>query len=956
VRATTRQGRSEFIGRERERGLLAAGIGAALTGQGHVVLLAGEPGIGKTRLAEEVAGMAAARSMPCRWGWATDEEGSPPYWPFRQILRGLDEAVLAPAAEGPTAPEVAADVPPGGSVGAQERFRLLEAATAVLVAVAAADGLLVVVEDIQWADPSSLQLLVHLARGVAASRLVVLATYRDTETVGRDALRAALAALAREPVVTRVRLVGLTEPEVGAHLTQVTGRPVSAAVVAAVSRRTRGNPLFVAELGRLLAGSAAGSEDATGLPEGVREAVRERLGRLTASCREVVSAASALGSEVDPGCLAAVTGRDVGKVLAALDEAAEAGVVTGPGGCRFAHDLVREAARLELATVTRLRLHQRMAEYLMGRADAGTRLTEVAFHWLESLPVGDAAQAVTWAERAAGQAMGQLAWEEAADLYGRALAAGGAELGVARRCRLLLGRARAQVRAYDVGAARESVLAAADVARGAGDSGLIAQAAVILAGTSDYAWAPISRALCEEALAGLPEQDSPLRARLLSQLAVDQFMATIRQAGGTAGPLSESALAMAERVGDRGALVAALRARQIACSGPGGAGERLRLGERLLALGEQGADDEAVLWGRVWRFDALAQLGEIDRAEAELDKIAAAATRLRSPLARWHLLRSRGAIAFGRGRFDEALAIYQEAVALAERAGHQASLLAPLAVLVMVCVHTGRPALPVYPSPEDWPEGEGLLGLLALWHLAIGRREDARRIYVGLPPPETAPAPGVLPYLTTYAEFADAFGDRGLARDVYERLLPFADLFVCNGAGALAILGSARLPLGLTAATTGRLDEAVRHFRAAAEINDRAGLPPFAALARYQLARALARRRRPGDPEEAAALAASAGAIAHGLGMTPLQRRAGELAASLAGHAPGPLTAREREIAALVGHGLTNRQIAATAHISERTAENHVQHILTKLGFTNRAQIAAWVAAGSSPNLSTSAE
>jgi DNA-binding CsgD family transcriptional regulator len=889
-------------------------------------------------------------------GRATDEEGSPPYWPFRQILRGLDEAVLAPAAERPAAPEVAAGVPPGGPVGAQERFRLLEAVTAVLVAVAAADGLLVVVEDIQWADPASLQLLVHLARGVAASRLVMLATYRDTETVGRDALRAALAALAREPVVTRVRLVGLTEPEVGVHLTQVTGRPVPAAVVATVSRRCGGNPLFAAELGRLLAGSAVGSEDLTGLPEGVREAVRERLGRLTASCREVVSAASALGSEVDPGCLAAVTGREVSEVLAALDEAAGAGVVTGPGGWRFAHDLVREAARLELATVTRLRLHQRMAEYLMGRADAGTRSTEVAFHWLESLPVGDAAQAVTWAERAAGQAMGQLAWEQAADLYGRALAAGGAGLGAARRCRLLLGRARAQVRAYDVGAARESVLAAAGIARGAGDSGLIAQAAVILAGTSDYAWAPISRALCEEALAGLPEQDSPLRARLLAQLAVDQFMATIRQAGGTAGPVSESALAMAERVGDRGALAAALRARQIACSGPGGAGERLRLGERLLALGEQGGDDEAVLWGRVWRFDALAQLGEIDRAEAELARIAAAATRLRSPLARWHLLRSRGAIAFGRGRFDEALTIYQEAVALAERAGHQASLVAPLAVLVLVCAHTGRPALPVYPSPEDWPEGEALLGLVALWHLAIGRREDAQRIYAGLPPPEAAPAPGVLPYLTTYAEFADAFNNHDLARDVYERLLPFADLFVCTGAGALAISGSARLPLGLAAATTGRLDEAVRYLRAAAEINDRAGLPPFAALARYQLARVLARRRRPGDREEAAALAASAGAIAHRLGMTPLRRRAGELAASLAGHAPGPLTAREHEIAALVGRGLTNRQIAATVHISERTAENHVQHILTKLGFTSRAQIAAWVAAGSSPNLSTSAE
>jgi DNA-binding CsgD family transcriptional regulator len=214
----------------------------------------------------------------------------------------------------------------------------------------------------------------------------------------------------------------------------------------------------------------------------------------------------------------------------------------------------------------------------------------------------------------------------------------------------------------------------------------------------------------------------------------------------------------------------------------------------------------------------------------------------------------------------------------------------------------------------------------------------------------------VLSYLTGYAELADAFGDRATAADVYDRLLPFADLFVCSGAGALALLGSARLPLGLTAATVGRLDDAVRHLRAAAEANERAGLPPFAAWARYQLARVLARRRRPGDRDEAAALAASAAAVAGRLGMVPLRRRAGELSASLAGQAPGPLTAREREIAVLVSHGLTNRQIAAAAHISERTAENHVQHILVKLGFVTRAQIAAWVAAGGQPKLSTGSE
>jgi predicted ATPase len=192
------------VGRARERELLDVRLRAALGGEGQVVLLAGEPGVGKTRLAEEAVERARELGMVCGWGRATDEQGSPPYWPFRQLFRALgDLAVL--------------DVGPGaGSAGtaAQERFRLFEAVTNALLTVAAPRGLLVVLDDLQWADPASVQLLVHLAMGRPGSRLVVLATYRDTETSGQESLRAALSALAREPSMTRMRLVGLSEAEV----------------------------------------------------------------------------------------------------------------------------------------------------------------------------------------------------------------------------------------------------------------------------------------------------------------------------------------------------------------------------------------------------------------------------------------------------------------------------------------------------------------------------------------------------------------------------------------------------------------------------------------------------------------------------------------------------------------------------------------------------------------------
>ena len=920
------------------------------------MLLAGEPGVGKTRLAEELTAYAGRLGMQSCWAGASDDEGSPPYWPFRQLVRTLNRAgpLMTP---GPAVADLAMVAPElggamaRGSAAAEQRFRVFEAVTEFLVAAAEPGGLLVVLDDVHWADLASLQLLTHLTRGAVDSRLMVLATYRDTEVGGREPLRRALAALARESSVTRLRLVGLTETEVGALLAGVTGWPVPASVAGAVSRRTQGNPFFVAALAGLLAGESVGQADAD-LPDGVRDAVRGRLGRLSAACRHVVSAAAVLGSVVDPVAVAASTGWELGRVLAALDEAAAAGIVTGSGAGRFGHDLIREAARIEVPTVERLGLHQRMAEYLAGRVDATDRVAEVAFHWLESLPVGDAGRAVVWAERAAGQAMAQLAWEEAAALYGRAVAAAAdAALGESDRCRLLLAQARAEVRAFHLDGARRSLLAVATIARDAGDPVTLAEAALIMEGVTDFVGDTLGKALAEEALAGIPDLDSAVRARLLAQLAMNDSWRSF----GAAESLSASALAMAERVGDRRAMVAALRARQIARSGPDGASDRLVLGDRMLAVGAVDGDDDAVLWGRLWRFDALAQLGDVDQAAAETGAIGAAAERLRSPLARWHTLRCRAAIALARGSFDDAHVLGEQAASLARRASQDGTLAPSLGFLLILQEQTGRTGL----SLDDMIESASPVtrAICARMLVTAGRRAEALQVYRALPPPASVPGFLLLSSLALTAELAAEFDDRAAAGEVYRLLSPFAERFICGGAGVVAILGSARLPLGLAAATIGRLDDAVRHMRTAADLNERAGLPPVTATARYHLARILARRQRSGDRAEAGALAASAGSLAGQLGMAPLRQRCRELTGALSGRMAGPLTRREQEIAVLVSQGLTSSQIAAAAHITARTAENHVQHILGKLGFTSRAQIAAWVAAGQPwQEISTAAE
>jgi DNA-binding CsgD family transcriptional regulator len=311
--------------------------------------------------------------------------------------------------------------------------------------------------------------------------------------------------------------------------------------------------------------------------------------------------------------------------------------------------------------------------------------------------------------------------------------------------------------------------------------------------------------------------------------------------------------------------------------------------------------------------------------------------RLRSPGPLWHLRRSELALAYGRGEFDQAFRLVSECLRLAAH-GHENMRSLTAAVTVRLNAITGRDEwLPSSMADFGWSPPLGL-AMRALWHLTLGRPGEARECYQR--DEAFVSVPGIR-YLITYAMFAElceAFADAEVASVVYEALLPYADLFVCGGAGLTMLDGSVHRYLGLAALTLGRTGDAVRHLREAVSVNEREGLATCAALATFDLARALTGT----GAAEAAALAASAAAVAERLGMAPLLRSARSLSATLDGSVAGPLTRREGEIAALVARGLTNRQIAAALHISERTAENHVQHILTKLGLHTRTQIATW--------------
>jgi DNA-binding CsgD family transcriptional regulator len=748
----------------------------------------------------------------------------------------------------------------------------------------------------------------------------------------------------------------------GIQLEATFGRRFDVQVAAGVARRTGGNPFFVTEVGRLLDDATRarhGNAEAweIELPDGVRAAIAQRLGRLPAHCRDLLRTGAVIGTAMDIGTVAAVSDLTAGAVLAELDAAIDAGLVRAGSGrpaVEFSHALVRDTLQAEVPLSRRLDIHRRVAEHIEAtyREDLDRHAAELARHWLAALPAADAARAVHWAERAAAGAAADLAYEEAARLYERALHAGSPGLGGKDRCRLSLSRAQALYKSGAVDSAITAAGEAADEARRCGDPVAMAHAALALEGVADESWGRRVVQLCEAALPQLGDDDTELRARLLAAVATVRSYSLLGDGSDQAEPLSRQAIALAEAAGTPGALVSALRARQMACAGPDGVADRLEVAKRMLDVAAATGDPWAGLWGRLWRIEANCQLGATDAAESELAGLAHLTQLLRQPVADWHLARTRCSVAIGRGRFQEAAGHLDEAVRLADRGLDvrarqlQAITGAKLASL------TGDPRHEHWFATLDRQAGQtGLVArrVILLVHLAgRGELDRATALYEQLPPWAEWQVPRFAAHaaIDQRARAAALLGDQSGAAVAYERLRPWACYFVVGGTGMVAMHGSGEFTLGCLAACLGKPGAAVRHLRSAIAANQRAGLPPFEHEARYELAKVLARQGRPADRAEALVLAADAARAAADMGMGPLRADAEGLAGRLRGSAgrsgPPGLTRRERQIAALVARGLTNRQIADLLHVAERTAENHVQHILTKLGCQNRTQIAAW--------------
>ncbi|SFO78478.1 Transcriptional regulatory protein, C terminal [Geodermatophilus dictyosporus] len=427
-----------LVGRDAHLQVVDRALAGTATGRGRVVLVAGEPGIGKTRLAEEATRRARGSGVTVAWGRSDPDAGAPPFWPWTQVLRALlGDAAGGPPAGGPgvDTAELARILPRPADGEARaaapvvdpeaSRFRLCQAATATLLRLARGRRLLVVLDDLQWADVASLRLLGHLATTLAEAPVVVLVTYRDRTLDGGEPLADTLGELARTAPVDRLELTGLAVADVARVMASHLGTDPDDGLVRLVRDRTGGNPFFVLEVLRLLgsgrpertAGEAA-SLVAQEVPAGVRDVLRRRLGRLPDQIRTVLLVAAVVGQQFDLDVVRAVTGLDDDDALAAVELTVSAGlVVEDPatvGRFRFAHALIREAVYGEISRARRARLHARVGQALLDRrGDDADSVLQLAQHWWLAAPVVGAERAVPHVIAAAELSLDTFAHEEA---------------------------------------------------------------------------------------------------------------------------------------------------------------------------------------------------------------------------------------------------------------------------------------------------------------------------------------------------------------------------------------------------------------------------------------------------------------------------------------------------------------------------------------------------------------
>lgn len=954
-----------FVGRSRELQTLARVLESGAEGEGGLVLIPGEPGIGKTRLMAEFAQRARADDRHVVWSQMIEDPAAPPFLAWTLVLRecvqGLHPDDLQ-ADLGIGAGDIASIVPElrdrlglkarfASSDSDAARFQLFDSVTRFLLNVARRKPLLLLFDNLHLHDNSSLALLEYFVRNITASHVAVVLAYRDEGVDHSVTFRNTLHRLASTARVERLNLAGLSPNEVGVLLHGHVGPALAPAWVDAIHAQSDGNPLFVSEVATLLAcGRLPPERLEVGfhfqVPPSLRELIRRRLANLPESSGRVLAVAAVLGRDVDQAALTALGGAGREAVASALAVAEAAGIVhtLTPGRFRFHHALFREVLYTEMSLPRRVALHRKAAEYLTARegSDEAAHIAQLAHHYFESIQADRAESAVHYCILAGEHALSQRAYGEAAAQFERALQA--MELmerpQPADRLRILVALGDALQRAGHLVAASDRLLDAALLAHRNESWSRLADIVILFQevrgrlGVGHVA----SAALHDSALAHTEDGNLSDRARLLASLSVAQHQSGSLEAG---AETLRSAIALARRTRNRHVILRCLGCSMWSFEHPLLAEERLAAASEALRSVDERDGEEVRLNAEISVLFPLTHLGRLREMEERLCELVAFVERERLPHYQILSFGFLTALAIMRGRWREAHAhieasrqyvVRTAALGLEGRLSFQ-----------MFAIHRARGELtalaPLFQrivaqasASKVWMPGRIIL------HFELGQLDEARASLERLGDLQKLPRDDlfvtVLVYLTTVCT---GLRDLRRCRVLFELLRPYRGL---NAILPTALFhGAASGYLAMLAASLRDGRNARALFEEALEMNKEMGATVAFAECQAAYAAFLLQRESAADQAHGERLLSEADAAAQRLELGGLRARIASIRASVSGRVE--LSERELEVLRLIAEGASNKKIADVLFVSHSTVATHVRNILRKLGVNNRTEAAA---------------
>jgi DNA-binding CsgD family transcriptional regulator/tetratricopeptide (TPR) repeat protein len=963
--------RPPIVGRARELEVFRAAFDRMLAGRRQLVLISGEPGIGKTRCAEALADIAEDQGALVLWGRCNEDAGAPPYWPWVQILRAyidassLDEVRLN---MGAAAKDIGALVPelldssqrshetPSALVDSgPARFRTFDAIRQFFRQAAQQVPITLVLDNLHWADAPSLSLLEFLSEESLRSRLLIVGTYRDADATRKTPLLSTLGALRRNADVERVHLARLSQTAIGEVAQQLCATCLSEPALKMIYQQTDGNPLFAIELIKVLIDESPGAPIAAmpaRIPAGVHETIGRRLIRLSDRCNEILCVAAVHGRRFAVREIAATMDEELQAVLTGVEPAVLAGIVQSNvdalGNYEFTHALIRETIYEDLPTVDRMRLHSSAGDALVSIhcAHPEPALTRIAHHYYAAAALGNTDKAVVYALRAADSAVRMYAYEDALLHYDRAIETleSGGLMHDERLAQAYILKGSALKQLGHIQESIEVLLEAVNQTRVLGSAELLVDVLMLLAMSSRHLEQQHFVPLLERALALLPEVDSVPRAKALATLAFAQRTLADHS---RIRVLVDQALDIAVRVCDATARCACYQLAVMALRGnPESLPRRVLVGqEHIAAARSTGSADllaEAYHWqalnyfesGQLEELEALLEhYGSLSAARIGLHQYQTVAHRVTLALLRgdWPDLEQRIETLLEIGtktRRDDADGVYGAQMFALNRDLGRLHAVAPQ-IKEMAASTTKR----------MWEPG------LMLICAEIGLLQEARGIFDRLVEQDCRAIRRddmYLTYLVFCAETCCVLGHAAAAESLYQLLRPYSRQTV-NHPTAVCF-GATDLYLAMLASTASRPDLVREHFDHALALNRAMRAWPFLARTQYRYGAFLVAQQADADRRLGLQRLRDAEQLARRLEMTRLVVDIDTLlhAQELSVTFPDDLTAREVEVLHLLACGRTNKEVSLALAISLNTVATHVRNILNKTQSANRTEATAY--------------